>query len=76
MTPDKQKLYDAFMAGHEITIEVNDTTTDDRQRFRGYFEEWLDEREASVNRGVVCEPNEEMRRALGIDKSPFRSNLS
>lgn len=47
MTPEKQKLYDAFLAGTQAIENLPTVDTDWRdQILRGRFEEWLDEREA------------------------------
>lgn len=43
MNQEKQKLYDAFMAGTELYLESLDASS--RQLWRGRFEEWLDEQE-------------------------------
>lgn len=46
MTPEKQRLYDAFMAGVDMAFNaMGEGNTICRATWRGRFEEWLDERE-------------------------------
>jgi len=65
MTPEKQRLYDAFIAGMAAAHdEANLGAPIIGYRSRGRFEEWLDEQDVQAESQVVSQKNEEMRRLL------------